>query len=100
MRKENEMKKSSLIAATFGGVLAAGFLTVSAPVAHAGPPCYTTGTGSPTQACADCIQANTRAGDMNAIAHCRGDGAPVSPADQCRLASQQSGIPCNPKCPC
>jgi hypothetical protein len=31
--------KRTFIAATFGGVLAAGFLTVSAPVAHAYPLC-------------------------------------------------------------
>jgi hypothetical protein len=40
MRKGNGMKKSSLIVATFGGVLAAGFLTVSAPVAHSVPNSY------------------------------------------------------------
>jgi hypothetical protein len=93
--------RKSMIGAIFGGALAAGFLTVGTPVAHAGPPCYYTGTGSPTQACADCIQANTRAGDMNPVRDCSAmPAAPASPADQCRYASQQSGIPCNPKCPC
>lgn len=55
--------KKSIIAATFGGVLASGFLILSAPVASAMGPCFGDatspgGTGMGSQACLDCYHAN------------------------------------------
>lgn len=76
MRKGNEMKRSSLIAATFGGVLAAGFLTVSAPVAHA-LPCDSIAKQG-TMACHDCVVASNA--NPSAFIECgMGIGVPVRP---------------------
>lgn len=52
-----------LIPATFGGVLASGFLMLSAPVASAAGPCVGDatspgGTGMGSQVCSDCFHAN------------------------------------------
>ena len=70
------MKRSSLIAATFGGVLAAGFLTVSAPVAHA-LPCDSIAKQG-TMACHDCVVASNA--NPSAFIECgMGIGVPVGP---------------------
>ena len=89
--------KRTFIAATFGGVLAAGFLTVSAPVAHAYPLCDRY-VGQFQQNC------ETVCAEQSSNQACYQGGAPFPPpqvrGNGCKEASKQSGIPCNPKCPC
>lgn len=81
--------KRAFIAAAFGGVLASGFLTVSAPAAHA-LPCDAATFG--TQVCRDCLTA------QGSIFACT--SAKPSQGNGCKDASEHSGIPCNPQCPC
>jgi hypothetical protein len=67
--------RKSILAAVFGGVLASGFLVLSAPVANAGP-CANDGSlsgpGWGTQACADCIHAEAAAGVIDTAPICAG----------------------------
>ena len=82
------MKKSIIAAA--GGVLAAGFLTVSTPVAHAGPLCNPAFlTGAIYQ---QCLQAEQNQ-DQCGVA--RGCGGPGDMSGQCAEASRHTGIPCS-----
>ena len=99
--------RKSVIAATFGGVLAAGFLTVSAPVAHAYPLCdpniFPGGPPAYYQICEqNCAQQGGPPACFSGAGRPQAPAPPVNPApaDQCRYASQQSGIPCYPGCPC
>jgi hypothetical protein len=92
------MRKS--IVATFGSVLASGFLMVSAPVAHAGV-CDGETYDYNFHACIACIKANQ--GSPPGQSPCYGGGVsrlapgqmPTNgPAVGCDEAARQSGLPC------
>jgi hypothetical protein len=80
MENEEKTMRKSIIAAIFGGVLASGFLTVSAPVASAAP-------GLPAFCNLPYYQLS-----WQQIQVC---GPPTNgPAVGCDEAARQSGLPC------
>ena len=79
------MKKSIIAAA--GGVLAAGFLTVSTPVAHAGPLCNA--AMMPGTIYQQCLNAEHNQNACGVAAGCAGVVDPSHGTDE---ACRQSGI--------